>query len=214
MLSFMEQVRGRNRRGQGERLRAEIIEATMRLLDELGDDEALSLRAVARELGIAATSVYLHFDDRDTLVLAAIRQAHESLLAAAKAAGEAAAKAAGEAAGEAAAENPAATLRARALILGQWAQEHAGLYKVLHESTLHQRADMSFKEELAAGTTAAVQRCMDAGLAPAGDAALIALDLRAAVHGTVSMRVTEPNRPWPPLDEQIDRFLTKLVGLY
>ncbi|NUR88917.1 MAG: WHG domain-containing protein, partial [Nonomuraea sp.] len=92
-------------------------------------------------------------------------------------------------------------------------RDHAGLYKVLHESTLNQRMHLAFKEELAVATTAAVQRCLDAGLAPPGDAATLALDLRAAVHGAVSMRVNEPNLPWPPLDEQIDRFLVKLVGV-
>lgn len=105
-------------------------------------------------------------------------------------------------------------LRARILVLGTWAHQNPGLYKALHESTLNQRADMPFKAELAEGATTAVQRCMDAGLAPADDdAATVALDLRAAVHGAVSMRVNQPDLPWPPLEGQVDRFLTKLVGV-
>src|SRR5882757_7106539 len=71
--------RGRNPRGQGERLRAEIVDAALRLLDELADDQALSLRAVAREVGIAATSVYIHFADRDALVLAALEHCYAEL---------------------------------------------------------------------------------------------------------------------------------------
>lgn len=190
--------RGRNPRGQGDRLRAEIVHTALRLLDELGDDQALSLRAVARELRIAATSVYLHFEDRDALVLAALRQCQAELAAA-------------TAGAESAATGPRERLRARALVLGAWAHEHPGLFKVLHETTLHQRADMSFREEVAAGTTAAVQRCMDAGDAPPDDAATVALDLRTAVHGAISMRVNQPGRPWPPLEEQVDRFLARLV---
>jgi hypothetical protein len=54
---------------------------------------------------------------------------------------------------------------------------------------------------------------MDDGLVPAGDAAAVSLDLRAAVHGAVSMRVNEPDLPWPPLEEQVERFLVKLVGV-
>jgi hypothetical protein len=27
------------------------------------------------------------------------------------------------------------------------------------------------------------------------------------------MRVNQPDLPWPPLEEQVDRYLTKLVGL-
>lgn len=192
--------RGRNRRGQGDRLREDIVSATLRLLDELADDQALSLRAVAREVGIAATSVYIHFADRDALVLAALERFHGDLERAVDQA-------------EAGATDPVGKLRARVLTLGTWVQRHPGLYKVLHESTLNQRAAMSFKQRLTERTIAAVHRCMDAGLAPADDAAMVSLDLRAAVHGAVSMRVNQPDVPWPPLEEQVERFLTKLVGV-
>jgi AcrR family transcriptional regulator len=198
--SAQSSARGRNPRGQGERLREDIVSAALRLLDELGDDQALSLRAVAREIGIAATSVYIHFADRDALVLAAMERCHRDLMRAVDRA-------------EAISADPVAELRARTVLLGTWAHQHPGLYKVLHESTLNQRTDLAFKQELAERTTAAVQRCMDAGLAPTDDAAAVALDLRAAVHGTVSMRVNQPDLPWPPLEEQVERFLTKLVGV-
>ncbi|WP_433434986.1 TetR/AcrR family transcriptional regulator [Nonomuraea sp. CA-141351] len=194
-------ARSRNRRGQGERLREDIIAAALRLLDELADDQALSLRAVAREIGIAATSVYIHFADRDALVFAAMERCNSDLINAIDQA-------------EAASDDPVAKLRARVLLQGQWAYQHAGLYKVLHESTLNQRMPMPFKTVLGERTTAAIQRCMDAGLAPTGDdAATVALDLRAAVHGAVSMRLNQPDHRLPPLEEQVDRFLTKLVGV-
>ncbi|MFG1925608.1 hypothetical protein [Cryptosporangium sp. NPDC048952] len=54
---------------------------------------------------------------------------------------------------------------------------------------------------------------MDAQVARSGDAFTVALDLRTAVIGAVSLRLNEPTLPWPPLDEQIDRFLRGLVGL-
>ena len=72
---------------------------------------------------------------------------------------------------------------------------------------------MSFKVRMATHTIAAIRRCMDAGLAPDGDAETVALDLRTAVHGAVSLRVNQPELPWPPLEEQVDRFLTRLVGV-
>ncbi|BCJ30033.1 TetR/AcrR family transcriptional regulator [Actinocatenispora sera] len=192
--------RGRNPRGQGDRLRAEIIDATLALLDELGDDEALSMRAVARAVGTAATSVYLHFADRDALVLATLRRCHDELMRAADQA----------AAGS---DDPAEQLRARVLVLGTWSRHHPGLYRVLHESAVNRRPEMAFRAEVADATTAAVRRCMDAGVAPEGDAELVALDLRAAVHGAVALRLSQPQLDWPPLDAQIDRFLTRLVGL-
>lgn len=50
---------------------------------------ALSLRAIARELGIAAPSIYNHFADRDALVTALIIEAYESLALHQKAANDA-----------------------------------------------------------------------------------------------------------------------------
>ncbi|MFD8378463.1 hypothetical protein ACFV2X_07935 [Streptomyces sp. NPDC059679] len=83
---------------------------------------------------------------------------------------------------------------------------------MLHDSTLNQRPDMDFKEELGRTITAAVQRCIDDGLARPDDASTVVLDPRAAEHGAVSMRVNQPDQHWPPLEGQVDRFLRKLVG--
>lgn len=191
-----------NPRGQGERLREEIIAAAVTMLDELADDEALSLRAVARTVSIAATSVYLYFPDRDALVLAAMRQSHEELV-----------RTADQAEAEAAAEGPAAQLRARILAQYGWAQAHPGLHKVLHESKVNRSPGVAFKEVLVERTTAAIRRCMDAGVAPSADPGTVAFDLRTAMGGMMSQRINEPDLPWPPAIEQVDRFLTKLVGL-
>src|SRR6266702_6645008 len=69
-----------NARGQGERLREEIISAAVQMLGDLADDEALSLRAVARAVSISPTSVYLYFPDRDALVAAAMQRCHAEML--------------------------------------------------------------------------------------------------------------------------------------
>ena len=65
----MTRTRQRNPRGQGERLRDDIIEAASALMANPAAPP-LTLRAVAREAGVAATSVYLHFDSIESLVLA------------------------------------------------------------------------------------------------------------------------------------------------
>jgi AcrR family transcriptional regulator len=189
-----------NARGQGELLREEIVSCAVRLLDELADDEALSLRAVARALSISPTSVYLYFPDRDALVLAAMQRCHDDMVRATS----------GTETGE---ETPALRLRTRMLALATWAQDHPGLFKVMHESRASRRPGMPFKEALLTRTTAAIQECMDAGVVPPDDPLAVALDLRAAVIGMLSLRINEPNLPWPPLAGQVDRFLTKLVGL-
>src|ERR1700684_1428061 len=185
-----------NARGQGERLREEIISAAAQMLGDLADDEALSLRAVARAVSISPTSVYLYFPDRDALVAATLERCHAEMVQAADDAADAR-------------HDPALALRARILAQPAWVRAHPGLYKVMHES----KVGMPFKEILFTRTTAAVQRCMDAGVAPPGDAATVALDLRTAVIGMLSLRINEPDLPWPPFPEQADRFLSKLVGL-
>ena len=132
-----------NARGQGERLREEIISAAAKMLGDLADDEALSLRAVARAVSISPTSVYLYFPDRDALVAAAMERCHAEMLQAADEAG-------------AAHQDPALGLRARILAQAAWVQDHPGLYKVMHES----KVGMPFKEAASTRNTAAVQRCI------------------------------------------------------
>ncbi|MEU4197811.1 TetR/AcrR family transcriptional regulator [Kribbella sp. NPDC026611] len=200
MTDTPETRRRPNARGRGEVLREEILAAATVMLDDLADDEALSLRAVARAVSIAATSVYLYFPDRDALVLAVLQRCHEDLVTT----GDEAA---------AAAPDPAAALRARILAQANWALAHPGIYKVLHESTVHRRQGMPFKQTLIDRTTAAVQACMTTGAAPPDDPLTVTIDLRTAINGMLAQRINEPDLPWPPLAHQADRFLTKLVGL-
>ena len=68
-------------------LRERILEAAWRQIAREGAP-ALALRAIARDLGIAAPSIYNHFSDRDALVTALILEAYESLGSHQLAAGE------------------------------------------------------------------------------------------------------------------------------
>ncbi|MEV7679982.1 TetR/AcrR family transcriptional regulator [Streptomyces sp. NPDC088341] len=82
-------VRPRNRRGEGARLRADILAAATDLLDR-GDERAVTLRAVARKAGIAARSIYPHFPDRPAIMLAVVREAFGELSGRLRAAADAA----------------------------------------------------------------------------------------------------------------------------
>src|SRR5918997_837619 len=70
MFKSGERTRERNPQGEGARLRDELIAAAGRLLARDGDVDALSLRGVAREAGVAAPSVYLHFASKGDLLRA------------------------------------------------------------------------------------------------------------------------------------------------
>lgn len=67
-------TRQRNLRGHGALLRDEILSAATRVIDCVDSEGEVSLRRIAREAGIAAPSVYAHFDDRDR-VLEAVAEA-------------------------------------------------------------------------------------------------------------------------------------------
>jgi len=56
----------RRRRGTGHELREVVIAVATDLLAELGDVEALTMRAVATAAGVTPPSVYRHFPDKQT----------------------------------------------------------------------------------------------------------------------------------------------------
>jgi AcrR family transcriptional regulator len=74
--------RRRNRRGEGGKLREEIIAAAVALLDEGGDERAVTLRSVARKAGIAAPSIYAHFADQPSIMLAVVQREMDRLASA------------------------------------------------------------------------------------------------------------------------------------
>jgi AcrR family transcriptional regulator len=59
--------RQRARKGEGDLLRDEILDASEQLLEELGSKEAVTMRAVAERVGVSVPSIYLHFADKDVL---------------------------------------------------------------------------------------------------------------------------------------------------
>src|SRR6516164_2161993 len=123
-----QEQRRRNPRGQGDRLRSDIIAAASQLL---ADPKAppLTLRGVARAAGVAATSVYLHFADTDALVLAVADQHFGQLADAQQAARDVAA-------------TPRAAVRAMALAYCEFGLANPGLYQVMFTSPLPPVADL------------------------------------------------------------------------
>jgi len=69
--------------GRRERRRAETVEeihaTARRLLVERGQHEALSLRAIAREMGMTAPALYRYFDSHEALVEALVGELYDEL---------------------------------------------------------------------------------------------------------------------------------------
>jgi AcrR family transcriptional regulator len=191
----------RNPRGEGERLRQELVSAANRLLEGGASHESLSLRAVARAVGIAPTSVYLHFPDKTALLLA-VYERHFAELAAQL--GQAIAQHAG----------PAARLRAAAAAYCQFAADHPDVYQVMFTvpGSAGPPRDVPADQRPGAAVVRTVQAvvadCVSAGLIPPADPYAVTLCLWAALHGLVVLRAARPHVAWPPLDTLLDNLLT------
>jgi AcrR family transcriptional regulator len=196
--------RQRNRRGEGARLRVELTEAAARLLESSGDAHSLTLTAVAREAGIAAPSIYRHFASRDELVEAVVADRFQRLDAALL-----------EATGSA--PDPAAALRACCHAYCRFGLAHPGYYQVLFTARLAldpARPGDRPGERVFTRLVDAIQACIDAGAARAGDAQLMAVNVWVALHGIVSLRTSRPHHPWPPVDTLVGAALTGQTGLH
>ena len=186
------------RRGEGERLRDEIVAASCSLLEESGDVSALSLRAVARQVGIATTSIYLHFEDRDALIRA-VKNRWLDLLTEEV-----------EAAAARAGDDPLGRVRAIAHAYVEAGRVSPGRYRVLFESELV-RAPTEVKYLGAAAFNAVLER-VRATVPESVDANMLTLQFWCALHGIVMLRQARPNFPWPELDAQVDDLVTRLLG--
>lgn len=65
--SIRRDVSHRAAKGEGELLREQLLDAAEARLVAAGSMQDVSLRAVARDVGVSATSIYLHFQDKDEL---------------------------------------------------------------------------------------------------------------------------------------------------
>jgi AcrR family transcriptional regulator len=199
--SDADQRRVRNPRGEGDRLRQDLISAANRLLENGASHESLSLRAVAREVGIAPTSIYLHFPDNTALLLAVYERHFADL---ADHLNQAIARHA----------DPATRLRAAAEAYCQFAADHPDVYQVMFtvpgsaSPPRHVPAD----ERPGAAVVLAVQNviadCIGAGLLPPVDTYAATVGLWADLHGLIVLRAARPHVAWPPPDTLIDTLLT------
>ncbi|MEZ5238316.1 MAG: WHG domain-containing protein [Microthrixaceae bacterium] len=204
-----QQRRERNPRGEGERLRRELLENALELLSEASHPDDVSIRAIARQTGVSATAAYRHFVDRDDLVYCAIGLAFEEF-------GEALASEV------ATAKDPFEAIAAAGRAYRRYAEEYEGRYRVLFSNPMAcPHTTTATEEELDAGTTAfdnlvvLVQAALDAG-APAGargvTAEYLAYQLWTWIHGIVDLRITHPHDAWP---DAADLFADaqRLLGL-
>jgi AcrR family transcriptional regulator len=196
-------TRPRARPGEGALLREEILVAAEALLDEAGDESALTLRAVAARTGVTSPAVYRHFADKSVLTAAVCMRVWEALGREVRAA-------------IASCQDPFQGLRHGAIAFLRFGLEHPVQYRLLMMGR-PRRGDEPHPEQEAAlaclrYVVEAVEPCVAAGVLR-GDPEQIALRSLAALHGCVALVIAHPYFPWPDdLDEILDQ-VSRMTGL-
>jgi AcrR family transcriptional regulator len=192
--------RQRAPRGQGERLREEILDAAERLLIETGNEEAVSIRAVADAVGVTPPSIYLHFADKSDLIFAVCEKnfAEFDQFIEAAAPGDA---------------GPLEVLRGLGRAYVRFGLERPEQYRILFLTRPPEgwTADRILENAAFGQLLEAVQACLDAGVLAPANPLLVGLGLWAAVHGITSLLITKPQLPWPDVDQLVDHVVTMCV---
>ena len=189
-------VRLRNPRGQGDRLREELIEAAVQLLADAPHPDDVSIRAIARAAGVSPTAAYRHFSDRDDLVCEAVGACF----------GEFAAEMLRRTEGM---DDPFERLRETGRAYLHFATAEHGRYRVLFSNPVPMSSDLVTDDS--AGMAAfsqlvdIVQACLDAG-APTrtDDAVFLSFQVWSWIHGIVDLRITHAKMDWPDADAMFD----------
>jgi AcrR family transcriptional regulator len=193
------QPRKRNPRGQGDQLRAALMDAARQLLLELGDQEKVSVRAVTARAGVSPNALYIHFATKDDLLSAVMKASYQEWRAALNA-------------GIPADGDPIEQLRAYCHGYFQFARERSGMFRVLFMTRIREGAPVPVRDG-PVGQDEGVDSFNDflaivtRSLPGEADAFSQAAYLWAGLHGRVALSDAIPTFPWPPEDEYIDRMI-------
>ena len=185
--------RAPNKRGEGAHLRDEIVSAATRLVNE-GMPQSVTLRAVAREAGISAPAIYLHFPDVDSILLAVAQEAFAVLE---------------RELGEPDDADPAARLRAVCAAYLSFAQSRPHQYRIMFGAVWDAGKALDQTPALADDLAvlgmgafdvirSALAACAEAGRSATRDPFTDATALWVGLHGFAQLRVAAPLFPWPP----------------
>jgi AcrR family transcriptional regulator len=196
--------RPRAKRGEGDRLRDEILGAASELLLKTGSDDAVSIRAVADAVGVTPPSIYLHFADKDELLLAVCElqfQRFDEFVEAAVVVG---------------ATDPLSQLLRRGAAYVRFGIEHPEHYRILFMSRPGSLTAVGMPSRLRAVSgfdhlVDNVAACIGAGfMSPDQDPLVAATGLWVMVHGVTSLAISVPGFP----EVGIERLMNHLAEVY
>ncbi|MEZ5166759.1 MAG: TetR/AcrR family transcriptional regulator [Acidimicrobiales bacterium] len=186
--------RSRNPRGEGSRLRGDLLDAAADLIAETGD--VVSLRAIAARAGVSPTAVYAHFDDHLELLRAAVVHCWEEF-------------AATLAAGVDGIADPFEAFRASGQAYLRFAEEQPGKYRVLFANQVDLGVDKAVGaaafDHLVAGVTAVLEARRDPR-----DPYFVAIQVHTWTHGIVDLTLRHEPPGWPTRQELFDDLAVRL----
>jgi AcrR family transcriptional regulator len=190
--------RFRARRGDGDLLREEILVAAERILIDTNDQSALSIRAIAAAVGVTPPSIYLHFADRNGLLFEVCERQWLKLEAAMDDA-------------VAGVGDPIERIRCRGRAYLHFGLDNPEHYRILMMSRPDETPDRFTDVRLASSAGIEViagdlSRAMAAGLLRDQDPAEAACLLWMAIHGMVSLLISKPAFPFPPIEPLFDHL--------
>jgi AcrR family transcriptional regulator len=156
------------------------------------------MRAVAREVGVAAPSIYPHFADVRSLMWAVLEQGFTELT---------------EVTTRAAARpiDARARLRAWCLAYCRFGLANPGHYRVLFDSWQADRVNIPLAQlpgyGLYQGLLAVLRPCLQ----PTANTEEAAVLVWAGLHGLVSLRMSKPSFPWRPIEKLVDAHLSHVA---
>jgi AcrR family transcriptional regulator len=162
-------------------LREEILRSAEALLVETGTEDALTLRAVAARVAVTTPSVYRHFADKDALVEAVCLRVWDEL-------------GARMSESAAAVEDPLRALGRCGRVYAHFALDHPIQYRLLMMRPTAGRLPPA-STALFRHVIDAVTACTNSGILR-GDPEILAVGLWSALHGLVSLLITQPDFPW------------------
>jgi AcrR family transcriptional regulator len=191
-------ARARNPRGEGDRLRVELLDAAVELMAEAGDVDKVSLRAIAQRAGVSPTAVYRHFDDHRSLLREAVEYCWDEFAAALDAA-------------DRVTDDPSRRLRAAGEAYATFAIEQHGKYTVLFSNRVDVRdhADESFGASTFTQLVERVAAILEAN-GDDRDAFFVAVQVHTWIHGIVDLTCRQPGVEWPSIDHLLDELVVRL----
>ena len=188
-------LRRRNPRGEGSRLGGEIVDAALEIVRRTGSSESVTLRSVAREVGIAAPSIYAHFPDREAILAAAVVKVFDDLRYRIQQAVEPE-------------SDPIDRLVAGTQAYVSFGLENPGPYSLLFARAnlgpgIETPPEFPFHElppiggEGFALLVDSIRDCVDAGVSSSTDVFADATAVWVALHGTISLWSSMCAGPWP-----------------